>query len=44
MRKMGHAQEFLTVGAMGHASCIALTIALNKPERQVSKDTFYSSH
>ncbi|KAK7098870.1 hypothetical protein V1264_003090 [Littorina saxatilis] len=33
--QMGHKQEFLTVGAMGHASCIALTIALNKPDRKV---------
>ncbi|KAL8572766.1 hypothetical protein ACOMHN_030348 [Nucella lapillus] len=31
----GHHREFLTVGAMGHASCIALTIALNKPNKQV---------
>lgn len=32
---MGHNQDFLTVGSMGHASQIALTIALNCPERTV---------
>jgi len=31
----GHNQDFLTVGSMGHASQIALGIALNKPERKV---------
>ncbi len=31
----GHQQEFLTVGAMGHASQIAMGIALAKPDRQV---------
>ncbi len=31
----GHQQDFLTVGSMGHASQIALGIALNKPERKV---------
>jgi phosphonopyruvate decarboxylase len=31
----GHQREFLTVGAMGHASQIAMGIALAKPERQV---------
>lgn len=31
----GHAQDFLTVGAMGHSSQIALGIALSKPDLQV---------
>ena len=31
----GHHQEFLTVGGMGHASQIAMGIALAKPDRQV---------
>lgn len=31
----GHARDFLTVGSMGHASMIALGIALAKPERRV---------
>ncbi len=31
----GHQREFLTVGSMGHASQIAMGIALAKPERQV---------
>ena len=31
----GHSQDFLTVGSMGHASQIALGIALNKPDRKV---------
>lgn len=31
----GHERDFLTVGAMGHASQIALGIALQKPERRV---------
>ena len=30
---MSHAQDFLTVGSMGHSSQIALGIALAKPER-----------
>ena len=30
-----HRQDFLTVGSMGHASQIALGIALEKPERRV---------
>lgn len=30
-----HDRDFLTVGSMGHASSIALGIALNKPYRQV---------
>lgn len=34
-RNMGHERDFLTVGSMGHASCIALCIALNKPDRRV---------
>lgn len=31
----GHQQDFLTVGSMGHASQIALGIAINKPDRRV---------
>ncbi|MEK6950170.1 MAG: phosphonopyruvate decarboxylase [Nanoarchaeota archaeon] len=31
----GHEKDFLTVGCMGHASSIALGIALQKPERTV---------
>ena len=31
----GHQRDFLTVGGMGHASQIALGIALQKPDRQV---------
>lgn len=31
----GHERDFLTVGSMGHASSIALGIALEKPERRV---------
>ena len=31
----GHQQEFLTVGSMGHASQIAMGIALARPDRQV---------
>ncbi len=30
-----HAHDFLTVGSMGHASAIALGIALHRPERRV---------
>jgi len=33
--KQGHDRDFLTVGSMGHASQIALAIALQKPEKQV---------
>jgi len=33
--KIGHQRDFLTVGCMGHASNIALGIALAKPERKV---------
>ena len=32
---MDHDRDFLTVGGMGHASQIALAIAMQKPERQV---------
>ena len=32
---MGHERDFLTVGSMGHASSIALGIALHKPRRQI---------
>lgn len=31
----GHHQDFLTVGSMGHASQIALGVAINKPDRKV---------
>ncbi|XP_047104048.1 phosphonopyruvate decarboxylase-like [Schistocerca piceifrons] len=34
-REQGHEKDFLTVGSMGHASTIALGIALQKPSRQV---------
>eukprot|EP01135_Chromosphaera_perkinsii_P010635 Nk52_evm35s2192 gene=Nk52_evmTU35s2192 len=34
-RKDGHEKDFLTVGSMGHASSIALGIALEKPNRKV---------
>lgn len=33
--KQGHENDFLTVGSMGHASQIALGIALRKPDKQV---------
>lgn len=31
----GHGNDFLTVGAMGHSSSIALGIALEKPDRKI---------
>ena len=34
-RREGHQHDFLTVGSMGHASQIALGIALEKPNRHV---------
>lgn len=34
-KMQGHAHDFLTVGSMGHASQIALGIALQKPHRRV---------
>ncbi len=34
-KEQGHGHDFLTVGSMGHASSIALGIALNKPETRV---------
>ena len=34
-RGEGHAKDFLTVGSMGHASMIALRIAVEHPERTV---------
>lgn len=34
-KKQGHANDFLTVGSMGHASQIALSIALQQPNRRV---------
>ena len=33
--KQGHNADFLTVGSMGHASQIALGIAISKPNRQI---------
>ena len=34
-QNQGHERDFLTVGSMGHASQIALGIALQKPDRRV---------
>ncbi len=34
-KQQGHGADFLTVGSMGHASQIALGIALQKPDRRV---------
>ena len=34
-KQMGHGQDFLTVGAMGHSLMIAYGIALAKPEKRV---------
>lgn len=34
-RQQDHRREFLTVGSMGHASAIALGVAVAKPSRQV---------
>lgn len=34
-RHEGHGRDFLTVGSMGHASQIALSISLQKPHRRV---------
>jgi phosphonopyruvate decarboxylase len=34
-KQQGHGADFLTVGSMGHASQIALSIALQKPDRRV---------
>lgn len=34
-RGEGHGRDFLTVGSMGHASSIALGIALQKPEKKI---------
>ncbi len=31
----GHQYDFLTVGSMGHASSIALGVALNRPEKKI---------
>ena len=33
--KQGHQHDFLTVGSMGHASSIAMGIALQKPEKKI---------
>lgn len=33
--KQSHANDFLTVGSMGHSSSIALGIALQKPEKKI---------
>ena len=35
LKKSGHQRDFLTVGAMGFASQIALGVALSKPNRRV---------
>ena len=35
LRKEGHEKDFLTVGSMGHASSIALGIALQKPDKKI---------
>jgi len=35
----GHERDFLTVGSMGHASSIALGIAIQRPNRQVNNFT-----
>ncbi len=34
-RSEGHEKDFLTVGSMGHASSIALGIAIQKPDRKI---------
>ncbi len=34
-RNEGHSHDFLTVGSMGHASMIALQIAIEKPDRKI---------
>ncbi|MCH5286506.1 MAG: phosphonopyruvate decarboxylase [Christensenellaceae bacterium] len=34
-RGEGHERDFLTVGSMGHASMIALSVALSKPGRRI---------
>lgn len=34
-RRQDHSHDFLTVGSMGHASSIALGIAVNKPETKI---------
>lgn len=34
-KRQGHKRDFLTVGSMGHASSIALGVALNKPDTKV---------
>jgi phosphonopyruvate decarboxylase len=36
-KKQGHEKDFLTVGSMGHASAIALGIAMFKGKRNVNK-------
>ena len=40
-RKQGHEKDFLTVGSMGHASSIALGIAMQRPKRQVCFSAVY---
>ncbi|CAL8121688.1 unnamed protein product [Orchesella dallaii] len=35
MREEGHERDFLTVGCMGHATSIALGIAIRKPTRRI---------
>ncbi len=34
-RGQGHSRDFLTVGSMGHASSIAMEIAIQKPDRKI---------
>jgi len=34
-KEMGHGRDFLTVGSMGHASAIALGVAMHTPNKQV---------
>ena len=34
-KKLGHSNDFLTVGGMGHANQIALGIAINKPDKNI---------
>lgn len=40
----GHERDFLTVGGMGHASSIALGIALQKPNRTVNFPFLFFRH
>ena len=40
----GHMKDFLTVGSMGHASAIAMGIALQRPNRQVQNSLAISGY